>query len=233
LPEQPLSGVVVANEVLDAFPVSRFRRQGGRVEMLTVTCDGGVLMSGWVPAHEDLRKAVARVLETAALDDGAESEICLRLGPWVEAVASRMSQGMVLVFDYGYPRRDYYHPGRRHGTLQCHYRHRVHDDPLYLPGLQDITAHVDFTAVAEAALDAGLTVEGFTSQARFLIGCGLDALVTAAQAHGLAEGVSAAQQAKRLILPSEMGERFKVIGLTRGVEGPWCGFAQPDMRDRL
>lgn len=233
LPEQPLSGVVVANEVLDAFPVSRFRRQGGRVEMLTVACDGGTLKSGWVPAQEDLRKAVARVLETAALDDGAESEICLRLGPWIEAVASRMSQGMMLVFDYGYSRRDYYHPGRRHGTLQCHYRHRVHDDPLYLPGLQDITAHVDFTAVAEAALDAGLTVAGFTSQARFLMGCGLDALVTAAHTHGLAEGVSAAQQAKRLILPSEMGERFKVMGLTRGIDGPWCGFDQPDMRDRL
>ena len=233
LPGQPLSGVVVANEVLDAFPVSRFRLQGGRVEMLAIACDAGALEAGWVPAHADLREAVARVLETAALDSGAESEVRLRVGPWIEAVASRMSQGMVLLFDYGYPRRDYYHPHRRHGTLQCHYRHRVHDDPLYLPGLQDITAHVDFTAVADAALDAGLAVAGFTSQARFLIGCGLDALVTGAHARGLAEGVSAAQQAKRLILPSEMGERFKVMGLTRGVDGPWCGFAQPDMRDRL
>jgi SAM-dependent MidA family methyltransferase len=233
LPGQPLSGVVVANEVLDAFPVSRFRLQGGGVEMLTVSCDGGALKASWVPAHADLHEEVARVLQTAALDDGAESEVCLRLGPWIEAVASRLSRGMVLLFDYGYPRRDYYHPGRRHGTLQCHYRHRVHDDPFHLPGLQDITAHVDFTSVADAALDAGLAVAGFTSQTRFLIGCGLDALVTEAHAHGLAEGVSAAQQAKRLVLPSEMGERFKVMGLTRGIDGPWCGFAQPDMRDRL
>jgi SAM-dependent MidA family methyltransferase len=233
LPEQPLSGVVVANEVLDAFPVSRFRLRGGRVEMLTVACDGGVLKAGWVPAHAAVHGAVARVLQTAALEDGAESEVCLRLGPWIDVVASRLSRGMVLLFDYGYPRRDYYHPGRRHGTLQCHYRHRFHDDPLHLPGLQDITAHVDFTAVADAALEAGLAVAGFTSQARFLIGCGLDTLVTEAHAHGLAKGVRAAQQAKRLILPSEMGERFKVMGLTRGVDGPWCGFAQPDMRERL
>ena len=225
--------MVLANEVLDAFPVSRFRVRGGGVDGMQVACDGCGLKIAWEPASPDVRDAVGRIAASQVLGDGYISEVCLRAGPWLEAVASTLDRGMVLLIDYGYPRRDYYHPQRSDGTLQCYYRHRVHDDPLRLPGLQDITAHVDFTALAGAAVAAGLSLAGFVTQAQFLIGCGLDRLLMEAHAQGTVAGVRAAQEAKALDLPTGMGERFKVMGLARGVEGPWCGFPQPDLRGRL
>jgi len=131
----------------------------------------------------------------------------------------------MLLIDYGLPRHELYHPQRDGGTLRCHYRHRVHDDPFWLPGLSDITAHVDFTAVAEAGFDAGLDVLGYTSQANFLINCGIGA--------GLAVDGSAADPRTRgavnvLISPNEMGETFKVIALGRGLAEPLLGFARGD-----
>jgi SAM-dependent MidA family methyltransferase len=139
----------------------------------------------------------------------------------------------LLLIDYGYPRHEYYHPQRRNGTLMCHYRHRGHDDVLLWPGLQDITAHVDFTAVAEAATDACLEVSGYTTQAYFLLDCGLDQYLQETGAATTMDGLKQVQQAKTLILPGEMGERFKCIGLTRGLEQPFPGFGMRDFRDRL
>ena len=139
----------------------------------------------------------------------------------------------VLLIDYGYPRREYYHPQRSMGTLMCHYRHRAHDDPLILTGLQDITAQVDFSALAEAGRALGLRVAGFSTQANFLLSCGIDDMLRESDPNDPGSHLQLTQQAKRLLLPSEMGEQFKVLALCRGLDGPLLGFRQRDMRHRL
>jgi SAM-dependent MidA family methyltransferase len=159
---------------------------------------------------------------------GYRSEINLRLRPWLGSIGRSMQTGLVLLIDYGYPRSAYYQADRDMGTLMCHRRHQAHDDPYRDVGLQDITAHVDFTAVAEAAAAAGLEVAGFTTQANFLIGCGIDRLMADAP-----DPMAAALEAKQLLLPSFMGERFKAIGLSRGIADPLQGFAIRDLTDRL
>lgn len=161
------------------------------------------------------------------------SEINLMMGPWIASLAERFERGIMLFIDYGYPRREYYHPERRMGTLICHYRQRAHPDPLILVGLQDITAFVDFTSVAEAALACGLEVGGYTSQAYFLIASGLDKLLTELQSREPDRYLDHARQAKLLTLPGEMGERFKVIALAKGWDAPLLGFKLYDHRGRL
>ena len=150
-------------------------------------------------------------------------------GAWAASIAERLECGLVLLMDYGFPRRELYHPDRRDGTLRCHFRHRRHDDPLVLCGLQDITAHVDFTAIAQAA---GLDVAGFTTQSEFLLGCGLLDLASHIDP-GSPEFVRLTTQIKRITLPGEMGEAIKVMGLTRGIEDPLIGFSGRDHRVRL
>jgi SAM-dependent MidA family methyltransferase len=151
----------------------------------------------------------------------------------VRGLAGALEQGMLLLADYGYPRREYYHPQRSQGTLMCHYRHRTHDDPFLWPGLQDLTAHVDFTAVAEAAVAAGLDVAGYATQAGFLLDCGIEQLLQAQGEPASATYLRAVQQAKTLLMPGEMGERFKFIALTKGIDGVLPGFRMQDMRERL
>jgi SAM-dependent MidA family methyltransferase len=168
---------------------------------------------------------------SAPLAPGYSSELCLRLNPWIAAVATTLRRGAVLLIDYGLGRRDYYHPQRRDGTLRCHFRHGANADALWLPGLQDITAWVDFTRVAEAASDAGLAIAGYCTQAAFLLATGIEAELAAA-----AEGVARsrlASQARQLLLPDEMGENFKVMGLTRDWQAPLMGFALQDLRRQL
>jgi SAM-dependent MidA family methyltransferase len=140
---------------------------------------------------------------------------------------------VALLIDYGYPRSEYYHPQRSMGTLMCHYRHRAHPDPFRLVGLQDITAHVDFSAVAEAAEAAGLALGGYTTQAFFLLGCGLDRLVAESDPGDSGAHLQVVQEVRHLTLPTAMGESFKVIGLTRGFGEPLAGFGLRDLRDRL
>src|SRR5699024_11184396 len=144
-----------------------------------------------------------------------------------------LQKGMLLIIDYGFPRHEYYHPDRVEGTLMCHYQHRAHPNPLILPGLQDITAHVDFTALAEAGYSGGLKVAGYCSQADFLLACGLDKLVTAESKAEGRRALSIGQQITRLTLPSEMGELFKALALTRGIDQPLLGFGLRDRRARL
>jgi SAM-dependent MidA family methyltransferase len=143
------------------------------------------------------------------------------------SAAAWLARGLLLAIDYGFPRREYYHPQRLMGTVMCHYRHRAHADPLWLPGLNDITAHVDFTAMADAAFDAGLDVLGFTTQARFLMNCGL--LEQLAGAHTMQR----ANEAQRLLSEAEMGELFKVLAVGRGLAEPLVGFTHGDRRHRL
>jgi SAM-dependent MidA family methyltransferase len=138
-----------------------------------------------------------------------------------------------LISDYGYPRQEYFHPQRRAGTLICHYRHHAHDDLFLYPGLQDISASVDFTAVAEAAVDVDLHVSGFTTQAHFLIACGLDLFVSEYEIDDVVERLKMTQQVRKLTMPGEMGEKFKFIGLTKALDIQLCGFGFIDQRSRL
>ena len=231
LPEAGFRGVVLANEVLDAMPVHRFRlHRGVCQEQFVVERDGGLALDWGGPVSAGLEAAVARLPE---LPDDYESELNLRAGPWIDALAGRIGAGLVLLIDYGYPRAEYYHPQRDRGTLMCHYRHRAHPDPLFHPGLQDITSHVEFTGLAEAAVAAGLDVCGYSTQAFFLLGCGLEQLMGASDPAEIQTHMQLAQGVKRLTLPSEMGERFKVLGLCRGLDQAPLGFGLRDLRGRL
>lgn len=234
LPEPGFRGVIVGNEVLDALPVERFRLTADGLVARHVTPRGAGF--AWRDgAPEAALQAALDALPaelSAAWRPGYESELSPALGPWVAALADALEAGLILLIDYGFPRHEYYHPERRAGTLMCHYRHRAHGDPLILPGLQDITAHVDFTAVAEAAQAAGLEVAGYTTQAYFLLGAGIHALLED-PALGESERIALAQGVKKLVLPSEMGELFKVIGLARELALPPGGFAVHDLRHKL
>ena len=165
------------------------------------------------------------------LPPGYASEVCLLADPWITSLAALLTQGVLLLFDYGLPRAQYYHPERRGGTLTCHFKHRAHFDPLIQVGVQDITAWVDFTRVALAGHAAGLTVLGFCTQAGFLLGAGIDELL--AQAHSPIEQVRLTGEARRLLMPGEMGEVFKLLALGRGVNAPLLSFTHQDLRDSL
>ena len=227
-------GTLFANEVLDALPVERFRRTADGVEQLTVVRDGARFDWGARPAHAAVAAAVAHLESDlgAPLPVGYTSEVNLRLAPWLAALAAPLARGAALFVDYGMSRREYYAPERDGGTLRCHYRHRAHDDPFVWPGLQDLTAQVDFTAVAEAGVAAGFEFAGYTTQAHLLVGCGLTRLLDEPLADERAALVRM-QQARRLVQPEEMGERFKAIGFTRGVDAPLAAFSARDLSDRL
>ena len=234
LPEPGFRGIAVANELLDAMPVHRFRITDRGLAEICVTADEQGLRCTTTEPGPDLAGAVQTLRQHCApLAPDYESEINLRLPPWLANLGSILEQGLILLIDYGYPCQEYYHPQRDRGTLMCHYRHRAHDDPLRLIGLQDITAQVDFSAAARAGTGAGLELAGYTTQAHFLLGCGLDKLVADSDPNDLARHLALMQEVKRLTLPSEMGERFKVLGLTRNIAFPLQGFALNDLRNRL
>ena len=230
-PAEDYHGVVIANEVLDALPVARFRWSRARTEELGVVQDG--LQFAWapVPAGEAMVMTVRELAAAAgqAWDDGYVSEYCPRLPAWTASVTRTLEKGAVLWFDYGLPRRQYYLPERRDGTLLCHFRQRAHDDPLALPGLQDITAWVDYTAVAEAGAQAGFGLGGFTTQTYFLAGNGIDGESQVLAAGDPLAAAKLARQARQLMLPGEMGESFKAMAWLRGLELPLAGFALRDL----
>ncbi len=243
LPEPGLRGIVLGNEVLDALPVERFRITANGPRRLRVIWNDADPATptrtglAWDEGGEDpeLTAAVA-LIETGLgrhLPVGYVSEYVPHLADWVRAIAEPLAAGALLFVDYGYSHREYYHPERTDGTLLCHYRHRVHADPLILPGLQDITASVDFTAVADAARAAGLKLAGYTSQNYFLFGCGLMDLLAEVDTADTVRYLEQVRQVKLLTLPGEMGDRFKAIALTRHVEIPLCGFSFRDERGRL
>lgn len=223
-------GVVLANEVLDAMPVQRLLLQDGAWWQMMVDWDGERFV--WRQQAVPGESVPAYLAQRTDLPEPYLTEICPPARAWVERLAEVLDQGVALLIDYGFPRREYYHPQRQQGTLMCHYRHRAHSDPFVYPGLQDITAHVDFTTVAEAADAAGLSVLGYTHQAMFLIATGLEQ--AAAEVTDLEQQYLLAQQIKTLTLPSEMGELFKVMALGKGYdETPLLGFALHDMRGKL
>lgn len=234
LPDKPFDGVILGNEVVDALPVKRFRWRPQEVLELGVGWrDGGLVETTLALGEERLRDFIARVSVSQEWPPGYESEWCPSLSAWLQGLAASLGRGMLLFIDYGYTRAEYYHAQRARGTLMCHYRHRAHADPLRLPGLQDITAYVDFTALAEAAVDAGLHVAGYTSQANFLLDCGLESLLAALDPADHKAYLKKVSEAKTLIMPGEMGERFKVIALCKDLREAPRGFAGKDLRGRL
>ena len=215
-------GVVFANEVIDALPTPRFAILGGEVfEEHVALGDGGAFVRMDRPADALLTAAVRHVERQldAPFADGHRAELLPQLPYWVQAVVGPLRRGALLFIDYGHPRREYYHPSRRDGTLRAFRQHAVTNDVFAWPGLQDITASVDFTALAEAGTGAGFDLAGYCSQASFLIGNGLEHNLADAEGHARDEGARFAlrQQAKRLTLPGEMGERFQAIGFERDV----------------
>lgn len=221
---QTIDGVVVANELLDALPV-HLVRWGAPILERGVACDAeGALVWQERPASD----AVLAAAQDVAAAPGTLSELGLAARAWVASLADRLRRGALLLIDYGFPRGEYYLPQRAEGTLMCHYRHHAHADPLWWPGLNDITAHVDFTAIADAGFEAGLEVLGYTSQAAFLMNCGLLRQLEALNEPGSTAYLRAASLANRLINPAEMGELFKVMALGRGIAGVPLGFARGD-----
>ena len=229
------SGVMLGNEVLDAFPVHRFRIASDGVDEGFVTTGTRGLVETWAPARSPGLAAAAHTAASArgGLPAGYCSEINLRLAPWLASIAAALQKGALLLVDYGYAAAEYYQPERSTGTLLCHYRHRVHADPLLWPGLQDVTASVDFTAVARAGEAVGLSLAGYTTQAAFLMGTGLDRWISESDPRDAVAHQRLVQGVRTLTLPSEMGERFKVIGFTRGLDLAWRGFSFRDLCDRL
>lgn len=225
LPAQPLRGVILGNEVLDAMPVELFRIMDGEMFALAVSAnDEGFAF---------VTAAHAQPSPYPALPDHYTSEYNPALPAWLQSVADCLTAGVVLLIDYGYEAREYYHPERNQGTLICHYQHRVHDNPLVYVGLQDVTASVDFTAVADAGLDAGLELYGYTTQAMFLASSGLEQAFLAALQARPEQQYALAQQVRLLSLPSEMGDRFKVIALGKDYHSVLMGFQLDDRRYRL
>ncbi|AJP49625.1 hypothetical protein PG1C_11350 [Rugosibacter aromaticivorans] len=254
LPEK-FSGCLIGNEVLDAMPTHAVRWDENGLIECGVRCgeeqEGHPLHFAERPASQALIDA-AEILPAAAPYRG---EISLAVRAWVAELAGRIECGAMILLDYGLPRRELYHPQRDGGTVRCHYRHRVHDDPFWYPGLSDITSHVDFTAVAEAGFDAGLSVLGYTNQAQFLINCGIgellqeklgadkapalqggrakNALLAVADGDTVTEanlraGLRTNGAVSVLLSPNEMGELFKVIALGRGMPQPLLGFTRGD-----
>lgn len=230
-PEEAWQGVILANEVIDALAVERFRATQSGLEQICVVEAGDTF--GWSsrPAPAQLATAFGNL--DVDLPGGYQSELNLQLPAWLAAVTGSLVRGLALFIDYGYPRREYYLHERNDGTLICHYRHRAHDDVFFWPGLQDITAFVDFTALAEAADGCGLRVEGYTSQVMFLLGCGLEQVLARQIALSSDDGMSLNAQTRQLTLPGMMGERFQVMGLGRELGFPLQGFQLLDLCRRL
>ena len=232
-PETDFSGVVLANEVIDALPVERFRIAESGIEQARVVFENGCF--GWSggPAGKRLREAVEHIVSDLVQPPGAGyvSEVCVDLPAWLATVTAPLARGLVLLIDYGYPRREYYHPDRNDGTLVCHYRHRAHFDPFVWPGLTDISAFVDFTAVAEGGQRAGLDVAGFTHQAGFVLGSGVAERL--AEVADERERLRLSGELKRLVMPGEMGEKFKLLALARDLDCALDAFAFSDQLGRL
>jgi SAM-dependent MidA family methyltransferase len=232
LPETPMQGAVFANEVLDALPVERFRMASGRAQRLGVAADENGF--GWVAGDDDA--LASRVAELGSVpDDGYTSELP-DYRPLLASLSDVLARGALLFVDYGLDRGAYYAPERHDGTLACHYRHRVHPDPFLWPGLNDVTAWVEFTQLAEAGDAAGFRFAGYTSQAQFLIDAGLEAEVArlaAAGDGGTVARADLARQVRWLTMPDEMGERFKAMAFLRDLDSELLGFDGPDLAHRL
>lgn len=228
LPSPGIEAVVIANEVLDAMPITLFRFITGKLHEVGVTLQEGTLHWDLLPANEALIQQITPLFTEPPLH--YQSEINLWITPWLASLSHSLSRGVLLLIDYGFTQAEYYHPQRDQGTLMCHYQHYAHHNPLLYPGLQDITAHVDFTHIALAAHQQGWQVAGFCNQAHFLLGCNL---INLAKTSDIQRQFDYNQQIKMLTMPHEMGELFKVMALTKAFDEPLLGFTLQDWRRKL
>lgn len=228
-------GVIVANEVLDALPVQRFRNDASGMKEICVAWENGQFVSQYSePITPGLAAEAQKISDLYALPPDYESEICLALTNFLEQLTQALEKGVILLADYGYGQREYYHPQRNQGTLTCFYQHKKSTNPYVLPGMQDITAHVDFTRVIENAANQDCTLLGYTTQAAFLMACGLlDMAADTEKNLTTAQEFSLHQAIKMLTLPTEMGERIKIMGLGKNWAPPLLGFTLQDRRRDL
>ncbi len=228
-------GVVIANEVADALPVERFERTDDAVLQMHVTADDAGFDWSRKPAPKILSAAVERIEADigAPLPGGYQSEVSLGLPDWIAQLANCLHKGLVLLFDYGISRIEYYSPDRNQGWLRCHFRHHAHNEPLIYAGIQDLTSWVDFTVVAQSADENGLDIEGFVTQADFLISGGLEEELAGIAELPIADQLELSRQVKILTLPGEMGENFKCIGLSRGKLTGLTAFNSADRAHKL
>ena len=233
---QHFSGLVLGNEVLDAMPAHLVTWRAGRVFERGVAMQDGRFLWRERPLSGGELLRQAQALPPAGFVSGDiayTSEINLAAQGFMRSLGRMLEQGMILMLDYGFGASEYYHPQRGAGTLMCHYRHQAHDDPFFLPGLQDLTAHVDFSAVAQAATGAGLTLSGYASQANFLINCGLTELLARTSPEDPAAYLPLVAQVQKLMSPAEMGELFKAIALSRNMQETPLGFSRGDRSHTL
>jgi len=228
LPER-WAGTIIANEVVDAMPVHAVAWTERGVMERGVSFRDGKLAWAEKPASGKLLEE-ARAIKVPA---PYQSEIGLAARAWMRTLGERLAEGVIFVIDYGFPRHEYYHPQRAMGTLMCHYRHQAHGDPFLRPGEQDVTAHVDFSALAGAARDAGIEVLGYATQAQFLVNCGITDVLGEANIENALHYAPLAAEANKLLSPAEMGELFKVLAVGRGVKRPLLGFARGDRSNAL
>ncbi len=223
------AGVVLGNEVLDAMPVRLVHQTSGRVDEIGVEFSDGGFRFAPRPANEELQLAVQKL----SLPNDYRTELGIASNGFMRSLAACIEKGAAIFIDYGFVAAEYHHPQRNLGTLMCHYRHRAHADPFFLPGLQDITAHVDFSAIAATATEGGLQLEGFATQAQFLINCGITDILARVPASDAKRYLPLSNQANRLLSPAEMGDLFKVIAFSKGLAQPLMGFAQGDRTQGL
>lgn len=229
LPTTGFRGVVFGNELLDAMPVDLFYIESDGIAQRQVGWEENHFVWRTVRANDALRDRVMAF----GLPTGYSSEVGFAAEGWVRSVADILEQGIVLLVDYGFPRSEFYHPQRSAGTLMCHYHHRAHNDPLQFVGLQDITAHIDFSAIARAGTESGLNLLGYAPQGMFLLGCGLEDIATRINQSDARAQLQFSNEVKKLTLPHEMGELFKVIAFGRGIDTPLDAFRFQNRRDRL
>jgi len=230
------SGVVVANELLDAMPVHLFQKKENDINEINVVWQNDHFAFQFNSSFDQRLVQRVKNIETelaTEFDSGYLSEINFAAEDWLKSIAERLQSGVIILIDYGFPQHEYYHRQRNQGTLMCHYRHRTHPDAFVYPGLQDITAHVDFTAMADAALESGMSVLGYTNQANFLMGAGILSLAGLENQAETQQQLDIAAQVKKLTLPHEMGELFKVIGFSKNCDVVLPAFEFHDMRSSL
>jgi len=235
LPKKKFNGLIIANEVLDALPVKRFKKESNLFKEAKVTSINNNFH--WVDTLvcDELKiflENIERKLSKTFVEDYC-SEINIGLKIWLDSVQSVMNKGVILLVDYGYSMSDYYHPSKFDGNLLCHYRHYAHNDPFFYPGLQDITASVDFTSVAEYAEEIGLNLNGYTNQTYFLFSCGLENLVPNMDLLDMRLQTEVSQELRTLIMPDEMGERFKFMALTKEYNRDLLGFSKMNQKNQL
>jgi len=235
IPEH-FNGVILANEVLDAMPVHRvvFRRNLRHEETYVTIKNGKLVLEDGPLSSMEIKREMDKIMQLwPSIKDGYRSEINLGVKPWIARISQTLGKGLVLLIDYGFTRREYYKPIYYQGNLMCYFQHRVHDDPLLYPGIQDVTCHVDFSLVAGAFQDQGVNVAGYTNQGFFLAGCGLEDLYQELDKSDEEKFIDKTHCLEQLIMPNAMGETFKVIALTKGFNEDLIGFSVSNLQDRL